>query len=152
MRRLLFVGSLLFLAVPALAQESYSFSATAAQVARINRARMVHNVAVCFRFNLAATCTQAQACTAAQAPGGAACTAAQARSANVRIYPATQAGREEAMIFEGVVPWVNSSASGVRDFDHLAYCTWYNDQNQATKDGECTKIGVPAPCDLCTSP
>lgn len=52
-----------------------------------------------------------------------------AGSANARIFPLTQAGREE---------YVRASKA--------AYCNWFNVQTQAAKDAECTKVGLLVGC------
>jgi hypothetical protein len=48
---------------------SYTLTTTAAQDTRLERARLVYNAAECARVNLPATCTQAQADSAALAQG-----------------------------------------------------------------------------------
>jgi hypothetical protein len=155
MRRLLPL-LLLLLPTSAMAQETYQFSSTAQQQARINRGRLLVNRATCLRLGLpagfsdAANCTQAQACIQAGAVGGASCTAAQARAENARIYPNTTAGREEAMVFEGVVPWVMGLTTTARATDPDAYCTnFWASANTTTRNAECTKSGLPNDCDIC---
>lgn len=89
------------------AQETYSVNAPAGVVTDITSLVSIQNQRTCERITLASSCTQAQACTQVGAAGGASCTAAQARASNVRIYPATTAGREEWVNQEIVIPDVN---------------------------------------------
>ena len=146
MKRLLF---LLLLAAPLEAQESYSISATAGQVTTLDRARLASNVRVCQQLGLTNACTQAEACTAANAPGGASCTAGQARGAGVRIFPGTQPGREEYLTFGLVVPSLQEALRAARERERILYCQWFEAQNQTTKDAECSKAGAPDGCELC---
>jgi hypothetical protein len=150
MRRLILLG-LLLLPTAAQAQETYSFSATASQVTTLNQGIADINAGTCATFALAATCTQAQACTAANAPGGAACTAAQARNANVRIWPNSQPGREEFIQFYWLLSNFNGMKSSIQSKDAQSYCTWYRAQTQTVKDSECTKTGRSANCEMCPS-
>lgn len=94
----------------AMGQESYTVNATAGQVTDLTAIVDISNEQVCRGLGLALTCTQAQACTAKGAPGGASCTAVQARGAGVRIYPQTLAGREEFVTFALVASAVHREA------------------------------------------
>jgi hypothetical protein len=102
------------------------------------------------------TCTQAQACVAAGAVGGASCSGSQANDANARIFAATQNGREnfaELMIKDQLDfrKDVRTSASASRDAED--FCDWFEllpltsgDNNNRTF--ECNKWnGQPATCD-----
>ena len=137
------------LCLPAQAQESYSISGTAGQVADLRQYVLGINRNTCARLQLTAACTQAQACTAASAPGGASCTAAQARAANARIWPDTLAGREEFVTFVWIVPHFQEAKSGLPSQGYGGYCNWWTAQNQTTKDAECTKAGLPTGCSIC---
>lgn len=148
MRRLL-LGFLALCPAIAWGQESYSVSASANQVSNLTNAIASINQDLCDRYTLGTNCTQAQACTAVNAPGGASCTAAQARQANVRIWPNTQAGREEFVVFYIVGPRFQDLVQGTVGSNRARYCAWWNTQNQTTKDGECTKLGLPAGCAIC---
>jgi hypothetical protein len=128
------------------AQETYSLSATANQVSLHDRDRASSNRQACTRLGLSSTCTQAQACTAANAAGGASCTAAQARAANARIYPATQAGREEFLTFSIVAPEFQRRVKGAAADEQNAAKAWFLAQSQAVRDAECAKWGVAAGC------
>lgn len=86
------------------AQESYTLSAGATNVTTLTEVITLLNSETCGRYSLADNCTQAAVCTAATATGGAGCTAAQARAGGVRIYPLTQAGREEFVTFGIALP------------------------------------------------
>ena len=148
MRKLLLLGVVLF-APSAWAQETYSISATAAQVADVTSMVRVQNEQVCFKFNLALTCTQAQACTAAAAPGGSACTAAQARGANARIFPQTLAGREEFVTFGIAAPRFTALKGEIVSWDQQRFCIDWNASTQTEKDAICTGSGLATGCQLC---
>src|SRR5687767_9696001 len=99
MKKILPLIAFVLLAGPASAQvETYAVPGSAANVATLTSVISFRNRETCERWSLATTCTQAQACTAANAIGGSSCTAANARAANARIFPLTQAGREEYVI------------------------------------------------------
>ena len=131
------------------AQETYSINGTAGQVADLRQYVLGINRNTCARLQLTAACTQAQACTAASAPGGASCTAAQARNANARIWPDTLAGREEFVTFQWIAPHFQEAKSGLPAQGYGGYCNWWTAQNQTTKDAECTKAGLPTGCSIC---
>jgi hypothetical protein len=145
MKKLLFVLALL-VGGSASAQESYSLSASAGQVSQHDRDRSSKNRQTCTRLGQSLTCTQAQACTAAGAAGGASCTAAQARAANARIYPATLAGREEFLTFDMVVPEFQRRVKGAAADESNAAKAWFLAQNQTVRDAECSKWGVLPGC------
>ena len=134
----------------AAAQETYSIAGTAGQVADLRQHTLALNRSTCARLQQAATCTQAQACTAANAPGGSSCTAAQARNASARIWPDTQAGREEFVTFQWVAPRFMEAKAALPSQTIGDYCNWWAVQNQTTKDAECTKIGAPTGCSICS--
>lgn len=139
----------------AFAQEAYTVNATTAnQVQQITRFVNIENKKVCTRLGLFASCTQAQACTAANAPGGASCTAAQARGANVRIYPNTLAGREEWADFAIFRPAMIDRKNGITNNDRDNGCSTWTNGSAAQKDAMCATFGgdtpttVAAGCDL----
>lgn len=137
---------LLLLAPLAHAQEDYTISANANQVADLTWIVSVENTKTCITWGLPAGCTQAAACTAANASGGASCTAAQARAAQARIFPLTQAGRQEFVIFKIAAPQFQTMRVEANNFGRQAYCAWFNAQTQGVRDGVCTAIGLPAGC------
>ena len=92
MKRLGLLLAVLLFPAFAQAQEAYTVNATAGQVTRLTKAVTIQNRQTCAASGFPASCTQAQVCVQANAGGGAACTAGQARAANVRIYPNTLAG------------------------------------------------------------
>lgn len=159
MKKLLLVLAAAFCAPFALAQETYSISANANQVTDLTAIVGAANTAVCDRLGLAIGCTQAQACTGAQAPGGASCTAAQARSVNARIYPQTQAGREEFVVFEIAAPKfqelrfslvLQSSQKELCDFWATAPRAGANSKdNVCSAAGLPTSVSAPTGCELC---
>lgn len=149
MRRLLFLLACL-VAPWAAAQETYSIAANANQVTDLTAIVSAANGGVCNSLNLALSCTQAQACTAANAPGGSSCTAAQARGANVRIYPQTQAGREEFVLFVIAGPrFAELRASAVPAFSQRKLCDFWATATRTQKDTTCSSVGLPNGCELC---
>lgn len=151
MRKSLLAVVLVLVACVASAQETYSISANANQVSRLTKYETVQNAKTCLSFALSIGCTQAQACTAAGAAGGASCTAAQARAANARIFPATQAGREEFLIFVIILGF------GIPEFDRQAFtfdqgqfCPLFKAATQTARDNACTAIGASAGCEPCS--
>lgn len=145
MKKLLFVLTLLA-GGSAFAQESYSLSFSANQVNNLDRDRASNNRQTCVKLGQVSTCTQAEACAAARAPGGASCTAAQARAANVRIYPATQAGREEFLTFSVVIPEFQRRLKGAAADEQNAAKAWFLAQNAVTQNAECSKWGLANGC------
>lgn len=149
MRKLLFALTFLGFCGFVEAQEVYTLNANAAQVVQLDRNRAARNRQTCSRYALTLTCTQAQVCTAATAPGGAACTPVQARGANVRIYPATQVGREEFLAFDLVLPEFLQRVADAASDEKKSACSWFALQTQPTKDAECSKWGLDAGCNPC---
>lgn len=131
------------------AQETYSLAATAQQVSDLTIVVAIENERTCIRLGQAASCTQAQACTAANAAGGASCTAAQARAATARIWPATQAGREEFVTFAIAAPRFQDLKAGTIGRHREKMCEAWTAANQAGKDSMCTATGNSAGCTLC---
>lgn len=138
----------------AYAQEAYTVNASAGQVSDLQQYTLSLNRALCRTLNLAVTCTQAQACTAGNAAGGASCTASQARAANVRIWPDTLAGREEYNLFFVAAPKLVE----IRNLSPITfvpgpamgdYCVWWTAQNATTRNAECSKVGAPNGCSVC---
>lgn len=147
--KILAIAAFLLSGLAVEAQETDSLSATAGQVADLRQYVLSINRGQCRRLGLAITCTQAQACTAANAPGGASCTAAQARNAGARIWPDTQLGREEFVLWQWNVPRFQEARASLPALAGPDYCAWWTLQNQATKDAECAKIGAPNGCSIC---
>lgn len=128
------------------AQETYSLPAGAGNVTTISTLIAKGARDTCLRLNLLATCTQAEACQAAGAVGGTGCTAAQARTANARIYPNTFAGREEFTTFEIALPQFILLVASQQAEDRRAYCTNWNAASVATRNAFCTSIGLATGC------
>lgn len=141
MKRFIPLALILLSPVFAEAQETYSVSASVAQVAELRHYTLALNRATCRSLSLPATCTQAQAC-----PG---CTNAQARQQDRRIWPDSQAGREEFVIFVWIAPDYDAIRTATPGKVLEDYCAWFRAQNQAGKDAECSKIGAPASCNVC---
>jgi hypothetical protein len=149
MRKLLLALFVLAVGGVANAQESYSIPATASQVTDVTSIAIAKNKKTCVRLGLAIGCTQAQACTAANAAGGASCTAAQARNANARIFvSSTQAGREEYVSFQIVLPAFQDQIAAVPGQTQREACANWQTFNQTQKDAACTAAGITAPCTL----
>jgi hypothetical protein len=138
---------LVLLAATASAQEDLTITIPAAELPHLINQVATTNVETCERLHLAVTCTQAQACVAAAAVGGASCTAAQARAADARIFPATTAGRSEYVTFRLVAPQVEAAKPRVTARNKKRMCVWFNGLNQTQKDAECVKHDSPAGCD-----
>lgn len=147
MRKLL-IFPLLLLAAPLAAQESYTISANAGQVADLTLIVSANNGRTCLRLGQVELCTQAQACVAAGATGGASCTAGQARAANARIFPATQAGREEFVTFVIAAPRFQDMKQGIVGYDQERAKANWTVFNQAQKDAACASLGRAAGCQL----
>ena len=148
MKKLLLLLAVL-VAPATMAQEVYSISATAAQVTTLTTMLRVQNEQVCTRTNQALTCTQAQACVAGGAVGGSSCTAAQARAANVRIFPSTLAGREEFVLFGIAAPRFNVLKGEIVSWDQQRFCADWNASTQTEKDAVCSAATLPNGCELC---
>lgn len=151
------IAVIAFLLLPAVAwsDETYSLTATGTtttgQLGILESDRDAKERQLCSKYNLikGSTCTQAALCTAANAPGGASCTAAQARSANVRLYPSTQPGREEFLTFDWIAPVFQVRKANSQADAATSYCIWWASQNQTTKNAECQKIGKADNCEVC---
>jgi hypothetical protein len=148
MKKLL-LFALVLLAAPVVAQETYSVPANAGQVADLTSIVDAVNGRTCEAQALSTACTQAQACVSANAAGGASCTAAQARAANVRIYPNTQAGREEYVQFKIALAKFNELKADIVARGLQRLCQFWATANQTQKDALCTGSGQTAGCLLC---
>lgn len=146
MKTLPLVLFVLLAAVAAEAQESYTLPASAGNVVTLNGVITGQNGDNCARYSLVRTCTQAQVCVAAAAPGGASCTATQARSAGVRIYALTFAGREEYVTFGITLPAFLQLVANQQAEDRRAFCESWNIASVATRNAFCTSIGLAAGC------
>jgi len=149
MKRLLLLVVLSFIPAFAEAQESYNVAATAGQVTRLTKAVTIQNRQTCGASGFPASCTQAQVCTFVNAAGGASCTAAQARAANVRIYPNTLAGREEFVTFALVVPAFQQLVSIAVSTDQQDFCAAFKAAAQGTNNATCATYGLPTVCEIC---
>lgn len=142
------------IAEAAIAQETWSIGPVPpAQVAAAADQVTFFNASTCQRLSTTAspltdTCTQAQACTNAGAAGGASCTPAQARAANARIFPATQAGREEYVTFTMVIPTLDDRREKVTNNNRLKQCKFWQTATAAQRNAICSAVGLPAGCDL----
>ncbi len=143
---LLAVAALFVISGTASAQESYTTPVGAQNVVKVNRARLRWNAAVCARYALSATCTQAQVCVPAGVAGGASCTAAAARAVDVEIFANTQPGRELYFIHQLLVKLVVPSlqSSDVID-DITAQQRNWTLGNDTVKNAMCLAAGAPVP-------
>lgn len=149
MKRIVFFLAFIGLAGVASAQETYSVGANANQVANLSAIVSASNARTCLRLLATESCTQANACVAAGAAGGSSCTAAQARAANARIFPLTQAGREEYVTFMFVAPQFISALNEPVAFEFERACANWQAFNQTQRDSACTSLGRAAGCRLC---
>ena len=144
------LGLLVLLLLPALAsaQETYSISATAGQVTDLAGIVTAHNERTCERLGQAASCTQAQACTAAGLASG--CSAATARNNNVRIFPATQAGREEFVTHMIVAPRFVDMKAAVDARAREKFRAACLAASQSERDAACAAIpNAGSSCGIC---
>ncbi len=138
----------LLAAVVAESQETYSVGpASAAQVTTLTTVTSALNRETCLRYSLAAACTQAQVCTAAGAAGGSGCTAAQARTAGVRIWPATFAGREEFTTFGIALPGFNALVAAQNTETRRIFCDGWLAANTTARNNACSALSLSAGCD-----
>jgi len=144
---LLLVGSLVILTTLQ-AQETYSVGpASATNVTTLTQVITGQNGDICARYGLVRTCTQAQVCTAASTPGGASCTAAQARTAQVRIYPLTQPGREEYVTQEIALKKFNELVAAQASENKRAFCVGWLAANTTQRNAACTDLSLATGCD-----
>jgi hypothetical protein len=155
MRKSLIVVAALFgalFAVGASAQESYSVPATAQQQADLAEGVGSFNIKTCRRLSLAVGCTQAQACVAANAAGGASCTAAQASATvpSCRIYTSTtQAGREEFVQKVLVLPHFNDLKEAITPpMNQYQACLKWQTDNATARGTTCTSAGLASTCTM----
>jgi len=148
---------LLSLAGLASAQETYSVSIlNPANVTKLAVRRQLANQAVCTRFSLAVSCTQAQACAASfsatgQPASGAACTANEAQTAGVRIYPNSLAGRGGFITTELIKAQLDVFARQQAKLDFASLQGFCKVATQPQIDGVCTATGLAAGCGVCDS-
>lgn len=138
-----------FVAASVSAQETYSQNATANQVVDLRAALTADNETICEAKGLLETCTQAQVCVAANVAGGASCTAAQARAAKVRIYPDTQAGRDEYVLHGLVSPAFTGAKARAAARAQIKLCRFWATANTTQKNSVCSAAGLPNGCELC---
>lgn len=148
---------LLFVVGLASAQETYSVVLSSpANVAKLDVGRKLSNQAVCTRFALPASCTQAQACAASflatgQPSTGGSCSGAEAQSAGVRIYANTLAGREGFVTNEIIKTQIDAFSRQRAKLDFSALQGFCRTATQPQIDGVCTASGLSAGCGVCDS-
>ena len=140
---------LVLLAAPAMAQETYEIPAAAGNVTELAVIVGIHNRDICVLYGQAASCTQAEACSASGAPGGASCTPAQARAANVRIFPATFAGRQEFVIFQITAPAFFAMRAAIITSTQQAQCAFWTTATAEQRNTICQAFGFSPGCILC---
>lgn len=140
----------ILISVPAAAQEAYTVNATAGQVTRLTKAVTIQNRQTCASQGFGPLCTQGQICVQVNAAGGNSCNPAQARAANVRIYPNTLAGREEFVTFALVVPAFQQLMGTAVMTDQQDFCAAFKAAAQGVKDATCATYGLPAACEPCS--
>jgi len=118
------------------AQETYEISATAGQVLRVDRARVVTNARSCVRVGLPTTCTQTD--VNALAPEN-----------PPTIYPESLAGRT-AFLRAQLVQDIKGMGDAVEAYETSTFCTWFAETaSQAEKDATCADAGLVAGCNVC---
>lgn len=133
------------------AQETYTLNATAGQVTDLTSIVTSANARTCIRVGAAGgeSCTQAQACSAIGNPTNCSSTASVARGLNVRIFPLTQAGREEYVTFTWVAPLFIAAIDDPTAFEHERACINWQGFNTTQRNAVCTAFGRPTGCRLC---
>lgn len=152
MKRYSLLAAALFACVGvASAQETYSTSATAQQVLDLTDIVTATNERTCTNRGQAIGCTQAQSCTGqgVVCANGSSCTAAQARSCGARIFPLTQAGREEYVTFQLVGPEFISRRDALSSWYQERQCRFWVTANASQRSAMCTAAGLPSTCRLC---
>jgi hypothetical protein len=118
------------------AQETYSITLGAAQVADVEWDRVRYNGDTCLSGGLPTTCTQAQL-------------RAVAGHSTDTIYPNTDVGRgnflKQIWILDRLL--LVRIERGRRDTS--AFCVWWNALGQGAKDTNCVTFGLAAGCELC---
>jgi hypothetical protein len=147
--RILIAVVITLLATAASAQETYSQNATAGNVVELRGVVTADNEDTCEKAGLSESCTQAQACVARNAAGGASCTAAQARAAGVRIYPDSEAGRNEYVLHTYVLPQFTVARARIALRHAIKLCRWWATANTTQKNAVCSAAGQPNGCELC---
>jgi hypothetical protein len=166
MKRLFPLPLLVLLALPALAHAQvddteYCQDPNATQTGDLRQYVIAKNRATCLRLNAGTNgvCTQAQACTAAGLSAG--CTAAQARGTacsttgagclvSARIWPDTQAGRNEFVQFVWVLREFTLAKAETPAHVQVDECVWWNNvATQTERDADCVKWGYLAGCPRC---
>lgn len=150
---------LLLAGLPLKAQETYCSTANANQAADVRLHVLGVNRETCERLvplsGPSFNCTQAAACTAANAAGGSGCSPAQARQASARIWPDSQAGREEFQSFEWDLPQFVTARASLPQRGYTAYCRWWSTATQVQREADCTKANLPITgtiqaCSICS--
>lgn len=130
--------ALLVLALPAIAQESYTIDVTAPQVTKVDRARSLHNRRACERVGLPVACTQADVDALDPAPDPV-----------PTIYADSQAGRglflKSLLVAQFVGLW-----DAVVAQEQVDFCGWFkNTATPGQKNAVCSAAGLPDGCDVC---
>lgn len=148
-KNLRLLALLLLIAPLAVAQETYSVSLPANQVAQLDLGRQQTNRANCAKGNLGPTCTQQALCTALNVGTPGACTAGEANAANIRIYNNNQTAREAFITLELVKPPLASYVQAQAEIALAGARTFCLSANQTQKDAVCTALGLSAGCGFC---
>lgn len=133
MKRLLLAVPLLLLAGQAQAQETYQFAASAAQAARVDLGRVIHNEQTCFAAGLALDCTQAQL-TAANGTG--------------TIYANSLAGRTAFIQGEWLLADFQSVLNEQKRWDTQKAKINWDALDQAGKNAVCAALSLPNGCSI----
>ena len=130
------VAILILWAGPALAQESYTLNATAGNITNfIDPGRVSYNEQACNAAALPLTCTEAQL----QAVEG---------HETDRIYPDSQAGRQDYVVQVILQPRIPEIRNDMRRWDRIKAQLAWAGFNRTQKDAVCSALGLPAGCEL----
>ena len=148
---IIIIAAASFTATPkeAAAQETYSVSLPANQVAQLDLGRTQTNETNCAKGSLPANCTQQQLCTALNVGTPGACTAGEANAAGIRIYNNNLNAREAFLTLELVKPPLASFVQKQAEKALAALRSFCISANQTQKDGVCTASGQSAGCGIC---
>ena len=134
MKKLLAV--LIVLAVPAVAQETYSIEATAGQELKVNRARILTNRRACTSIGLPKTCTQADVDVLAPVPA-------------VVIFPDSLAGRTDFL--KGILAEnIKAMGDAIIAQERVDFCDWFEvTATAAQRNAVCNAAGLLDNCTMC---
>jgi hypothetical protein len=147
---------------PTPAPETYSVVANSARVGDLIQIVMMRNQKTCQRIHsqngqnpwpVPYTCTQVQACAAANPPVVPCDESTNAgrnalRAANVRVYPSGFAGRDEFVSFALAAPQFIDQTNAVPSWQRYVQCLSWQAADAAGKNQMCSQAGLSPDCRL----